>query len=141
MKYLLISACSGILMALSWPTNSNLTYLLFIGLVPLLWSIKIWIEENKGGKKYIIFFSFYISFIIWNAISVWWLHNTHRPNGSYSWESYVLPVSFNSLLMSLILYLYIFLNIKLNKFLSQTFLIFSWILFEKLHFEWEFTWP
>ncbi|WP_238785647.1 apolipoprotein N-acyltransferase [Blattabacterium cuenoti] len=121
------------MLSYGWPTNGNPIYL-FIAFVPLLY-----VEEYYN--RYIFLFSI-ITFLTWNFISTWWLHYTRRNNGSFSIESFIIPSLLNSILMSIIFTFYsIIKNSIKNKNIGYMFLICSWILFEKIHLEWELSWP
>ncbi|WP_238785139.1 apolipoprotein N-acyltransferase [Blattabacterium cuenoti] len=125
-------------MYFGWPTNGNPLFL-FISFVPLLY-----VEEflsKKNNFRYIFLFSF-ISFLIWNSTTTWWLSYAKRPDGSYAIEAFLIPILFNSLFMSIIFIIYSYIKKNLdNRDIGYIFLICFWILFEKLHLEWELSWP
>ncbi len=89
----------------------------------------------------ILLFSF-ITFLTWNAISTWWLSYAKRANGTFAIEAYLAPVLLNALFMSIIFSFYscIKKHVK-NKKIGYVFLICLWISFEKMHLEWELSWP
>lgn len=143
--YILYSIITGLLLSLGWPTNGNPLYL-FISFVPLLYIEEKYIEEKKYKRNsyYYIFLYSFISFIIWNLISTYWLFFSKKPNGEYAFlEAYFIPSFLNSILMSFIFSFYFFIkkNIGNNRKIAYLFLISLWILFEKIHLEWEFSWP
>ncbi len=83
-----------------------------------------------------------MTFFIWNGSSTWWLSYTQRPNGSYSIESYLFPVLINSFLMSIVFLCYSYIKKYVeNKKIGYLFLIGLWVTFEKLHLNWELSWP
>ncbi|WP_223843728.1 apolipoprotein N-acyltransferase [Blattabacterium cuenoti] len=133
-KFFLYSILSGLLLSLGWPTEGNPIYL-FIAFIPLLY------VENSLKNFYIFFLSF-ITFLIWNATSTWWLSFAKRINGTFALEAYLAPVLLNSFFMSLVFTFFSWIkkNIK-NKNIGYIFLICLWILFEKIHLEWELSWP
>ncbi len=85
-------------MGLGWPTDGCPIYL-FIAFIPLLY------VENYLNHSlfYILLFSF-ITFLTWNAISTQWLSYAKRTNGTFAVEAYLIPVFFNSFLMSIIFF-------------------------------------
>ncbi|WP_238784228.1 apolipoprotein N-acyltransferase [Blattabacterium cuenoti] len=122
-------------MSLGWPTYGNPIYL-FIAFVPLLY-----VEDHLKKVSYIFFFSF-ISFLIWNSISTWWLSFSKRTNGTFAIEAYLAPVLLNSFFMSIVFTFFSLIkkNVE-NKKVGYVFLVCLWILFEKMHLEWELSWP
>ncbi|AWU42891.1 apolipoprotein N-acyltransferase [Blattabacterium punctulatus] len=137
------SILSGILLGLGWPTNGNPLFL-FIAFIPLLY-----IEESLSNSffysKKIIFFIFifsFLSFLIWNAISTWWLSYAKRPNGDFAIEAYLIPVFCNAFFMSMVFIFFSWIKKSVdNKKIGYIFLICIWISFEKMHLEWELSWP
>ncbi|BBA16954.1 apolipoprotein N-acyltransferase [Blattabacterium cuenoti] len=127
---------SGILLGLGWPTDGSPFYL-FIAFIPLLY------VENYSNYSlfYVLGFSF-ITFLTWNSISTQWLSYTKRINGSFSIESYLIPVFFNSVFMSSVFSFSSWIKryVK-NKKIGYVFLVCLWISFEKMHLEWELSWP
>ncbi|WP_238785684.1 apolipoprotein N-acyltransferase [Blattabacterium cuenoti] len=121
-------------MSLGWPTNGNPIYL-FIAFIPLLY------VENSLRNFYIFFLSF-ITFLIWNATSTWWLSYSKRINGSFAVEAYLAPVLLNSFFMSIVFTFFSWIKkyVKSKK-IGYAFLVCLWILFEKIHLEWELSWP
>ncbi len=65
-----------------------------------------------------------------------------RTNGTFAIEAYLIPVLFNSFFMSIIFSFYSWIKryIK-NKKIGYVFLVCLWISFEKMHLEWELSWP
>ncbi|WP_185866023.1 apolipoprotein N-acyltransferase [Blattabacterium cuenoti] len=133
-KFFLYSIFSGILLSLGWPTNGNPMYL-FIAFIPLLY------VENYLKNSYIFFLSF-VTFLIWNAISTWWLSYSKRINGTFSVEAYLIPVLLNSFFMSIVFTLSSWIKKHaVSKKIGNVFLVCLWISFEKMHLEWELSWP
>ncbi|WP_341654798.1 apolipoprotein N-acyltransferase [Blattabacterium cuenoti] len=123
-------------MGLGWPTDGCPIYL-FVAFIPLLY------VENYLNHSlfYILLFSF-ITFLTWNAISTQWLSYAKRTNGTFAIEAYLIPVFFNSFLMSIIFFFYSWIkrHVK-DKKIGYLFLVCLWISFEKMHLEWELSWP
>ncbi|WP_238786135.1 apolipoprotein N-acyltransferase [Blattabacterium cuenoti] len=123
-------------MGLGWPTDGCPIYL-FFAFIPLLYI------ENYLNRSlfHILLFSF-ITFLTWNSISTWWLSYAKRVNGTFAIEAFLIPVLFNAFFMSIIFSFYSWIkkNIRDRK-IGYVFLICLWILFEKMHLEWELSWP
>ncbi|AER40336.1 MAG: apolipoprotein N-acyltransferase, partial [Flavobacteriales bacterium] len=135
---------SGILLGFGWPTNGNALYL-FIAFIPLLY-IEECLSNSFSSYRRIVFSIFLLSFLtfsIWNAIATWWLSYAKRPNGDFATiEAYLIPITLNSFFMSIVFTFYscIKKNIE-NKRIGYIFLVCIWISFEKMHLEWELSWP
>ena len=67
---LIKSVLSGVLLALSWPVD-GFPLLIFIAFVPLLHLIFIKPPNNKMALLGYI----YLTFLIWNSATTWWLWN------------------------------------------------------------------
>ena len=128
-NHLLYSVLSGILLGFSWPTY-GFTFLIFISFVPLLFL------ENLIRKKNLIkiFLFSYLSFFIWNSIATWWLVYSTFFGMSFA-------VIVNSLLMAIVFTSYSFISKKVATKLSVIYWVCVWIVFEKFHLNWEFSWP
>ena len=128
-NHLLYSVLSGLLLGISWPTY-GFTILIFISFVPLLFL------ENLIRKKNLIkiFLFSYLSFLIWNSIATWWLVYS-----SFFGMSFAIIV--NSLLMAIVFTSYSFISRKVTTKLSVIYWTCVWIVFEKFHLNWDFSWP
>jgi apolipoprotein N-acyltransferase len=129
----LLAISSGLLLALGWPTY-GFPILLFIAFVPLLIAEK---KIRTSGKKRTglkIFIAAYSAFVLWNAITTWWL-----------WYSTVFGMFFailaNALLMSILFLGYHYTAKKLPGKIHLLFLPALWLAFEKFHLSWAFSWP
>ncbi|WP_185849487.1 apolipoprotein N-acyltransferase [Blattabacterium cuenoti] len=135
-EFFIYSVFSGVLLGLGWPTYGSPIYL-FIAFIPLLY-----IENYLNHSLFSILLFSFITFLTWNAISTWWLSYAKRANGTFAIEAYLAPVLLNALFMSIIFSFYscIKKHVK-NKKIGYVFLICLWISFEKMHLEWELSWP
>jgi len=133
MKKLVLAIASGLLLAVSWPTY-GFPLFLFIAFVPLLVLEKSLRERTvKKSNLKTLGFS-YITFLIFNAITTWWLYYA-TPFGMY------FAVLANALLMSIVFLLYHIIAKKISQKLSLWMLVCLWIGFEKFHLNWELSWP
>ncbi len=129
----MLSVLSGVLLAMSWPTY-GFPLLLFFAFVPLLWveyQIRNSTETNKLRK---VFAYSYLTFLIWNAITTWWIWYA-TPFGMF----FALIV--NSLLMTLVFGFYHLIAKRTTQKIGLIFLVSLWISFEKFHQNWDFSWP
>jgi len=88
-KNILLSAFSGLLLWIAWPPTHYTTFLLFVGLVPMLVAVENIIRSNytKKGKK--IFGTVFLGFFVWNTLSIYWVYNSLKTVG----EVVAVPIS------------------------------------------------
>ncbi len=133
MKNLFFAILSGLLLAFAWPTY-GFPLLLFFGFVPLLYvEYKLRTAGVKFLKLKVLGYS-YLSFFLWNLITTYWLYFSTPFGGAFA-------ILVNSLLMALVFLLYHIIAKRTNFKASSAFLICLWIVFEKLHLNWDFSWP
>jgi apolipoprotein N-acyltransferase len=130
-KRLGLAVSSGILLGLAWMWTP---LWIFFAFVPLFWLFSD-LEKTpkvKNGKR---FFGYaFLSFLVWNVITTWWVFNA-TPFA-------ILAFLTNSTLMALMVYLYYI--VKKQAFKMRNCL---WVLavfftaFEYFHFDWDLSWP
>ena len=131
-KPLFLAILSGLLLACSWPTY-GFPLLIFFAFIPLLWAEKT-LRESHSKVKLKVWFYAYITFVIWNAITTWWLYYA-------SGFGMFFAVLVNALLMSILFLLYHVVSKRIALKWSLFFLICLWLSFEKFHLIWDFSWP
>ena len=126
---LLFAVTSGLLLAASWPLR-GCTALIFIALVPLLY-----VEERiSKGEKGNIFGLSYLTFLIWNVLTTWWVWNA-TPAAILAWV-------LTALFMATVFWAFHFTKIKLhNSPIGNYLLIPYWMAFELLQYHWAVKWP
>lgn len=129
-QHLLLSILSGLLLSLAWPEN-GFTLLIFVALVPLF---IIQEKLNSNGKRGMFGYAF-LSFLIWNVLTTFWIWNATK---SGSVAAFVL----NSLFMSLV-FLAFHLSKKwlYNNRSGLWIFVFYWITWEAFHMNWDLSWP
>ena len=130
-KNLAYAILSGLLLAGSWPTY-GVPLLLFFGFVPLL-LVEHTVRAHKFHKRTVFFYS-YLTFLIWNSITTWWIFGA-TPVGMF------IAILANSLLMSLVILLYHIVARRTTFQVSVIFLVCIWMSFEYMHLHWDFSWP
>ena len=92
-----LSVLSGILLSLTW-TDYPVGVLVLIAFVPLLIILEqILKTNNKSGG--LVFFSYsFLSFLIWNAFSTWWIMYASIPGA-------IATICLNSFFMAFVMYL------------------------------------
>ncbi|MEY2693071.1 MAG: hypothetical protein RIT03_1462 [Bacteroidota bacterium] len=126
-----LAAISGLLLAAAWPTY-GFPLLLFFAFVPLLCA-----EHNLRTAKAStlkIFAAAYLSFVVWNALTTWWLYYA-------SGFGMFFAVLVNALLMSGLFMVYHQAAKRIHAKFSLLLWVCLWLAFEKFHLEWEFSWP
>lgn len=104
--------------------------LALFGLVPLLCLERI---ADLSGKKRIWIYH-YSAFVIWNAITTFWVCNATVGGG-------IFAVLANSLQMSLVFGLFRLSKKKFTGSLPYIFLAVAWIAWERFYFDAEISWP
>ncbi len=133
LKPLFLSVLSGLLLWLGWPV-SGMAGLLFVGFVPVLLLEQGFSERIIKRKRQGLFGYFYLAFFIWNLGTTWWIYNSTGVGA-------VLALGCNTLFMTLIWLLFHITKIKLGNATGYISLIVYWIAFEKIHLDWDLSWP
>ena len=132
-KKLVLSSFSSVCFWLAWPVMP-LSILLFIVFIPLLWIEKDISEDSRGRKASRFFFWTYLTFLIWNVSTTWWVSNSTMGGA-------VMMLILNSLLMSLPMLAYRFTKKRTNDKWALMSLVIYWIAFEYGHLTWDLSWP
>ncbi len=129
----MLAFISGLLLASAWPTYGFAIFI-FIAFVPLLLVEKNIRNASFKKKGWKLLACAYLTFLVWNGLSTWWL-----------WNSTIFGMLFavlvNSLFMSLVFLSYHFVAKKFPKKIHFIYLPAVWMAFEQLHLEWAFSWP
>ena len=124
---LLLSLLSGVLLFAAWPV-SPLTALIFVAFVPLLW-----LEQQATSRKK--FFGWtYLTLVVWNIASTWWVLNSTLIGG-------ISAILANALLMCLPWIGFYNIKKKRGEKAGYAALILFWLTFEYVHLNWELSWP
>ena len=105
-------------------------FLALIGLVPLLCMERI---AEMSGRKHIWIYH-YTAFVLWNAITTFWVCNATIGGG-------IFAILANSLQMSLVFGLFRLSRKKFHGALPYIFLMVGWIAWERFYFDAEISWP
>lgn len=119
-----LAVLSGLLIAAAWPVR-GLAPLAFVAFVPLLY-----LQEKD--------YSFWISsitFLIWNALTTWWVWKTTA-------FGTIGMIVLNSLFMTCVFWAYHFVKTRLYDNKKGYYLLIIFVLaFEYLHLHWQINWP
>jgi len=127
-----LSILCGVLFGASWPIK-GVTILIFIALVPLLYIENSISQDNSKRKGARVFGYSYISFLLWNLITTWWLYNA-------SFYGMLFAIFCNSFFYATIFLFYHLAKRRLPTKSANILLISLWLSFEKLHLFWDFSW-
>ncbi|RYY55427.1 MAG: apolipoprotein N-acyltransferase [Chitinophagaceae bacterium] len=124
---LFIALGGSILLWAAWPL-SPLTFLLFVGWVPLL------AVEDRVKSKRRFFALTYLHMFAWNILTTWWIWNASLPGALSAFVA-------NSLFMSVPWLLFAITKRALGSWVGYGSLVLYWTAFEFLHHNWELSWP
>jgi apolipoprotein N-acyltransferase len=126
--FILLGLLSGLLNWAAWP-GSPLTGLIFIGFIPLL------VASERAQHTRIFFLSCYMTMLVWNVGTTWWIWNATAAGAVSAWLA-------NSLLMCIPWMLYWITKKRLSRAAGYLLLITAWMGFEYLHLQdWGLSWP
>ena len=113
----------------------GLPFLVFFGLIPFFFVSDHLLKKKSKVAFWKGFIFSYPGFVVWNAITTYWISYVSVPGGLFA-------VFVNALLMALVFGLWH----GCRKWVPQTWihpimLTSFWISFEYLHLNWELTWP
>ena len=127
----LLSILSGILMVISFPYSGSLTPVVFVSWVPLLF-VESYISKKRYRSRK-VFTHAYLTFLIYNIGSTWWVVNADEGGG-------LLAFVLNSLLMAITFYLFHLTKKYVGSKEGYLALLIYWLSFEYLHYNWEASW-
>lgn len=145
-KSVLLALVSGLLLYAGWPTL-GIPLFLFIGFVPLLIIEKQFTEAPFKQKALRIFGLSFLAFALWNGLSYFWLSSAHPQENATSsqvyqaWFAYGFAVIANALMMAAVFVLFHKIRKKNGNLYGYVFLPAIWMVFEKIHLNWELAWP
>lgn len=121
------SILTSLLLSLSWPAN-GFSFLIFFSFVPLLF----FEYKSQGGFKK-LYLPVFVSFLFWNFFTTYWIMYSSLPG-------MLIAVILNALFMSFVFCTYSFIRRRTNLKTGIFSLIFLWISFEFLHYNWDISW-
>jgi len=142
-KNILLSLFSGLLLWIAWPPTPYGTFLLFVGLAPMLVAIEniVGSDLRKKGKK--IFGIAFLGFFVWNTLSIFWIYNTLKVlvGEVVALPISLIPYSLGPLLMATACWLYYRLRLVSSRSIGLVGLVCFWIAYEYLHQSWDLKFP
>ena len=132
-KPLFLAILSGLLFITSWPVG-GFSIFIFVALVPILMLEHYISISYIKRKKSSVFGYGFLTFFIWNIGATWWIVNASAFGMAFA-------VFCNSLFYTLLLMFFHWSKKRLPLRSAYVFLISIWLAFEKLHLQWDFSWP
>ena len=128
-----LAVLSGLLIAAAWPVR-GLAPLAFVAFVPLLY-LQDKIGDKENPEKGSIFGLSFITFLIWNALTTWWVWKTTAVGT-------IAMILLNSIFMTCVFWAYHFVKTRLYDNKKGYYLLIIFVLaFEYLHLNWQLNWP
>ena len=127
MRNLFLSLLSGLLLAFSWPSIGIFPFI-FFAFIPLL------VLEERAEKGKIVFGFTYLSFLVFNLITTYWVWYATAVGS-------VFAFLVNSLLMAFAFYIFHKIKEVTKPRLGYLAFIVCWLSFEYLHLNWDLSWP
>lgn len=141
-KNLLLAVFSGLLLWIAWPPTPYTTFLLFVGLVPMLMAMENIIQSNVKKKGQLIFATTFTGFVVWNSLCIYWVYNSLKIIGPVvAIPITLIPYTLGPLLMAGACWLYFRMRIAGPRGLALAALVCFWIGYEYLHQTWELNFP
>ena len=141
-KNLLLAVFSGLLLWIAWPPTSYTSFLLFVGLVPMLMAMENIIQSNVKQKGRLIFATTFIGFVVWNSLCIYWVYNSLKIIGPVvAIPITLIPYTLGPLLMAGACWLYFRMRIAAPRGWALAALVCFWIGAEYLHQTWELNFP
>ena len=133
MKNYILCFLSALLFSIAWPVSGfvPLIFLAFVPLFILAKKLKVSLVQNYNKKFF--YFSFLV-FLLFNIATTYWIYYA-------TFFGAIMAFLVNSLLMSLVMYLFLKANTILGKRLGYFAFIVFWLSMEYLHLNWDLSWP
>ena len=128
----LLSLFSSFLLAFGWFPHGFVP-LMFIAFVPLLMVEHTVFNNPDKYKSLTLFACSYITFLVWNILTTWWVKNA-------SFGGAVMAIGCNALLMTITFMLFHKVKKRIGEKWGILLFIGFWITFEFLHLDWDLTW-
>jgi apolipoprotein N-acyltransferase len=131
-RLLLFFILSGFLLGLSFPATGGLTFLIFFAFIPMLIAEQSVYEKRLRARK--VLWLSYPGFIVFNALSTWWIVNA-------SVGGVIMAVFLNAFIMSFYFWIYHLVHRRYGNYWGHAAFVSLWMSFEYIHYHWELSWP
>jgi len=132
LKLILLSALSGLLLALAW-SSLGLGLVLLIAFFPLLY-VEDYISKNSDRLSSVnSFYYSYITFLVWNVTATWWIYN------STDWGA-IMAFILNSAFYSTIFWLIHIFKRNYGYKIAYFAFVIIWLAWEYIYIHGEISW-
>ena len=125
----LLVLCSSLLLSIPF-LFPHMGLVSLIGFVPLFAAEHI---AGSCGKKYFGVY-YYISFLLWNLFTTYWIYNATLPG-------MIAAVLLNALQMAIIFRMFRWMKTLAKGYLPYMFFTVAWLAWEHIYFTWDVSWP
>ena len=132
-QLLLLSALTGVLFFMGWFPAGKI-FVLFFAFVPLLMVEDYFHTNSLAPKSRFLFLCSYISFFLWNLLTVWWIKNASLPGG-------IMAIVLNALFMAIVFQIFHRLKKRIGRAWGHVLFMCCWLAFEFIHINWELSFP
>lgn len=127
--FMLLALCSAVLLSLGFLFPHCGGFAL-VGFVPLLWMDRM--ARRDGQRRF--WWWHYLCFVMWNALTTWWVCNATVGGG-------IFAIFANALQMSVIWAVFRLSAKRFSGSVPYVFLAAMWIAWERFYFDAEISWP
>lgn len=138
--YLRCALLTGILLALAWPAAGNITPLIIVAWVPLLWAEERFASTARTARPRNFMPFVMLALLVWNLATTWWLFCVSESMGTRLF-TLIGPNVGNVLVMSVPWLLFRMVRRSLGGTVSRWALVVFWTAFERFHMHWDLSWP
>lgn len=121
------------MLALGWLSWSTPAFL-FVAFVPLWIAAYKLNRANARRRGGIMLLLTFVAFFTWNLVDTWWLKNS-------TWPGFIAASVLNASFVTAVTILAYFVVRRRGFVIGLLFWAALWVSFEKLHSEWELSWP
>lgn len=130
---LFLSILSGLILCLGW-TQFGIGWAIFIAFIPQLITLENLQKSEKKNNGAIFLGLSFITFLIWNSITTWWIYYATLAGA-------IAAIILSTLFMSGVMYLSFCSFKKFGRRIGYLVFITNWIAFEYLFMNSQLSWP
>lgn len=132
-KKITLSILSGLLLSLAW-FDFPLGSITLVSFIPLLIILEQLLKTDKKNESLMFFSYTFLSFLIWNTITLWWIAHATIPGA-------IAAIVLSSIFMAFTMFLS-FLSFKiLGRRIGYLVFVCNWIAFEYVLMHSQLSWP
>lgn len=133
LKKILLSTLSGLLLSIGW-TQLPIAWICFIAFIPLLQLLDLQLSSKSKLASFHFLLYCLNSFIIWNALSTWWIYYATLPGA-------IAAIVLSSIMMATVMLFVFIVYRKFGKKIGLFAFVVFWTAFEYLFLNSQINWP